>query len=275
MKESLSLRFLYRTAAGRACLKVLVSPCISKIAGAYLDSRLSTWLIPLFQKKNNISLKGIAVPKKGFASFNDFFIRKREEVLFDAEDSHFPSPCDGLLSVSKIRDGQALEIKHTRFSLGELLKNERLAEDFRDGLALVFRLTPAHYHRYSYPVDGTVVGNHRINGVLHCVRPIATESFPVFAQNSREYQVIRSDRFGRFIQMEVGAMMVGRITNVPVRIGDKVRRGMEKGYFEFGGSTIIVLLKGEGIELNEKLLARKNAEGEIPVKVGEWVAVKR
>ena len=275
MNESLSLRFLYRTAAGRACLKVLVSPCISKIAGAYLDSRLSTWLIPIFQKKNHISMKGIRVPERGFASFNDFFTRKREEIFFDADELHFPSPCDGLLSVSRIQDGMVLEIKHTRFSMGELLKNDRLAEDFRDGLALVFRLTPAHYHRYSYPVSGTVVGKHRINGVLHCVRPIATESFPVFAQNSREYQVIRSDHFGRFVQMEVGAMMVGRITNVPIRIGDKVKRGMEKGYFEFGGSTIIVLLKGEGIELNEKLLARRNAEGEIPVKVGEWVATKR
>lgn len=275
MKESLSLRFLYKTAAGRACLKVLVSPCISKIAGAYLDSRLSTWLIPVFRKNNNISMEGIVVPKKGFACFNDFFTRKRKEVFFDADENHFPSPCDGFLSVSRIKAGQVLDIKHTKFSMRELLKNERLADDFQDGLALVFRLTPAHYHRYSYPAAGTIVGKHRIKGVLHCVRPIATESFPVFAQNSREYQVIRSERFGRYVQMEVGAMMVGRITNLPVRIGDKVKRGMEKGYFEFGGSTIIVLLKGENIELNERLLARRNADGEIPVTVGEWVATKR
>lgn len=275
MKESLSLRFLYGTAAGRACLKVLVSPCISKIAGAYLDSRLSTWLIPVFRKNNNISMEGIVIPKRGFACFNDFFTRKRKEVLFDADPNHFPSPCDGFLSVSKIKAGQVLDIKHTKFSLRELLKNEKLADHFQDGLALVFRLTPAHYHRYSYPVDGTIVGKHRIKGVLHCVRPIATESFPVFAQNSREYQVIRSEQFGRYVQMEVGAMMVGRITNLPVRIGDKVKRGMEKGYFEFGGSTIIVLLKGENIEFNEKLLTRRNAEGEIPVTVGEWVVTKQ
>lgn len=274
MSESYMLKFLYHTTPGRACLKIMVSPCISKIAGAYLDSRLSKWLIPSFQKKNKISLDGIAVPKKGFASFNDFFTRRRKEILFDASKQCFPSPCDGFLSISKISAGQVLEIKHTKFSIEELLKNERLAEGFQNGLALVFRLTPSHYHRYSYPVDGTIVGKHRINGVLHCVRPIATESFPVFCQNTREYQVIRSDIFGRFVQMEVGAMLVGRITNVPIRIGDKVKRGMEKGYFEFGGSTIIVLLKGEDIQINKGLMTRENEAGEIPVKVGEPIAYK-
>lgn len=40
--------------------------------------------------------------------------------------------------------------------------------------------------------------------------------------------------------MEVGAMMVGRITNHEAVPG-YVTRGEEKGYFEFGGSTIILL----------------------------------
>ena len=50
--------------------------------------------------------------------------------------------------------------------------------------------------------------------------------------------------------MEVGAMMVGRITNHEAEPG-YVTRGEEKGYFEFGGSTII-LLDAKGAVLPRK-----------------------
>ena len=43
--------------------------------------------------------------------------------------------------------------------------------------------------------------------------------------------------------MEVGAMMVGKITNLGIKIRADVKKGQEKGSFEFGGSTIILLLQ--------------------------------
>ena len=57
--------------------------------------------------------------------------------------------------------------------------------------------------------------------------------------------------------MEVGAMMVGRIVN-----HDKKQcfKGEEKGYFEFGGSTVIILLKENQIGLNIGLYLNVNEE---------------
>lgn len=276
MKESLSLRFLYHTIPGRCVLRVLIAPGISKLMGAFLNTKVSAAFVPGFMKKNHISLDGIEVPEKGFGSFNQFFYRKRKEVIFDTEETHFCSPCDALLSVGKLEEGKVLNIKHTFFSAQELLKDEKLAEEFRDGWALVFRLTPSHYHRYSYPTDATVVKRRILDGVLHCVRPIATEKFPVFAQNAREYEVLESPVFGKMVQMEVGAMFVGKITNLNrSEEAHTVSRGEEKGYFEFGGSTIIVLLKdSQTISVREEVLARVNEDGEIPVRVGEWIAEK-
>lgn len=80
-----------------------------------------------------------------------------------------------------------------------------------------------------------------IDGCLHCVRPAAYSSVPVFVENSREYIVLSTPAFGTVVQMEVGALLVGKIHNF--RSNRRVFQGQEKGYFEFGGSTILVLVK--------------------------------
>ena len=43
----------------------------------------------------------------------------------------------------------------------------------------------------------------------------------------------------------VGAMLVGRIENLPVT--GPVVRGQEKGYFAFGGSTVILITKKDAV----------------------------
>ena len=274
MKESLSVRFLYRTVVGRVILKVLVQPGISKMAGLFLDSRLSTGIIPSFTKNNNIDMEGVIVPEKGFSSFNEFFCRKREPLNISSTTEELVSPCDGFLTCMPIRRNMIFDIKHTKFSLESLLKDKALAEEFYDGTAYVFRLSPANYHRYSYMYDGKIVGQKRIKGIFHCVRPIVTEKLPVFAQNAREYQVIETENAGKLVQMEVGALLVGRITNHPkLKIGTNIKKGQEKGFFEFGGSTIVVLFKKGRVSMAKALSGRVDENGEIPVVQGEPVAV--
>ena len=55
-KESKILRFLYNTVPGRVLLKVVTSPIISKIGGAYMNRNFSTRHINSFIKKNNINM---------------------------------------------------------------------------------------------------------------------------------------------------------------------------------------------------------------------------
>ncbi len=183
------------------------------------------------------------------------------------------SPCDGFLTPIPIRGNAIFDVKHTRFSLEDLLRDRALAARFRDGLALVFRLTPANYHRYCYAADGTVLRHRKISGKLHCVRPIALREIPVFAQNSREYQLIRTKKFGMMVQMEIGALLVGRICNERLTMETNyVHAREEKGYFEFGGSTIILLLEKDAVRFCKKLYERTNENGEIPVRAGEEIA---
>ena len=156
----------------------------------------------------------------------------------------------------------------------DLLKNNDLAAKFKDGVALVYRLTPANYHRYCYVADGRIVSRRRINGELHCVRPVATSTIPVFVQNSREYQVIDTEMFGTIVQMEIGALMVGKISNNPKYIDNSVVwAGDEKGYFEFGGSTIVILLQKDAVEFSDSIKKKIASKEEFAVKIGECIGM--
>lgn len=273
MKGGFALWFLYRTVPGRILLKLLVQPRVSRMAGRFLSSSLSRWLVPFFIRRHGISMDHVEIPKGGFASFNAFFTRKRKTEYCDMTHGRLVSPCDGRLSVEKIRKDAVFDIKNTTFTMEDLLKDRKLAAEFQNGVLLVFRLTPQDYHRYCYAVDGKVLHTRKIQGKLHCVRPVALHTVPVFAQNSREYEVIAADRFGTVIQMEIGALLVGKIRNFQsVTDRSHVKKGDEKGYFAFSGSTVIIALQKDHAVLNEKLYDRLDGNGEIPVQKGEFIA---
>ena len=62
--------------------------------------------------------------------------------------------------------------------------------------------------------------------------------------------------------------MVGKIKNKDIK---EFKRGDEKGYFCFGGSTIILLLKENIIELDKDILENSLKNIETKVKLGEKV----
>lgn len=268
-KESASLRFLYGTALGRLLLKPLCARWVSRCAGAFMDSALSRPLIRRFVKKNGIHLADFEDTR--YRCFNDCFSRKIRPELrpIDRDPDVLVSPCDALLSAYEIKEDSVFHIKGSDYTVGGLLGgNEALTDTYAGGLCLVFRLCVHHYHRYMYLDDGEKGENTFLKGKLHTVRPIALEKFPVFVQNCREYTVMQTEHFGTVTQIEVGALLVGKIKNH--HGSHRFVRGEEKGTFLYGGSTIVVLLpRDAGVTLGGDLL-QKTAEGiETEVKMGE------
>lgn len=266
------LNFLYNTFLGRLLLKMVCKPAISRFIGVILDSKMSLIFVPSFVKKHKINMSDYLADD--FKSFNDFFMRKIKPGLrpFDEDENAFCSPCDGMLSVYSVSDGTVLPIKQSEYTIEDLLNNRELSAEFKDGLCLVFRLCVNNYHRYSYFDDGIKGENIFIPGLLHTVRPLALEKFPVFVRNCREYTVMETKHFGKCIQVEVGALLVGKIANEHGACD--FEKGSEKGHFEYGGSTIIVLMKNDQVELCEKYNHIFNTCAEIPVKMGEKIGVK-
>ena len=63
--------------------------------------------------------------------------------------------------------------------------------------------------------------------------------------------------------------MVGKIANHDKK---SFKRGEEKGYFLFGGSTIIIMTKKDILEIDEDILKNSEKGIETKVKQGEKIA---
>lgn len=263
------LRFLYHTAPGRLLLRGLTGRGVSRLCGRFLDSPASKCLISGFRRQANIDLSQYEPAE--YRCFNDFFTRKIRPELrpVDPAPEALVAPCDGLLSVYEIRRGLVLPVKQSRFSVGDLLGDRDLAARFEGGTCLVFRLCVEHYHRYCYFDSGVREEAVFLPGKLHTVRPIALEAGPVLAVNCRERTLLHTDHFGLAAQIEVGAMLVGRIVNH--RGPGPFRRGQEKGMFQYGGSTVVLLLGPGAAELPREFWEATARREEIPVKMGQRI----
>ena len=108
-----------------------------------------------------------------------------------------------------------------------------------------------------------------IPGEYHSVNPIALLRRPdVYADNERQILKCRA-KFGDFWLVDVGAFGVGTI--VQTFRGDSHAKGDEKGYFKFGGSTVILVAKAGAIRFDDDLV-KNSADGlETRVLCGERI----
>ena len=265
------LSLLYDHAAGRIFLRPFLMPWFSKAGGWLLSTKVSALVIKPFAKANGIDLT--LCKKSRFSSFNDFFTRELKEGArqIDSDPDAFISPCDARLTVYPIHENGKFEIKNTEYTLEQLLRDRKLAKRYEGGTLFLFRLSVDDYHRYLFVDDGVCSTERRIEGVLHTVNPAANDFCPIYKENTRTYTLLQSANFGTLLQMEVGAMMVGKIVNENAGAARRVQRGEEKGYFAFGGSTVIVLAQ-KGSAVPEKRIWNYSRLGiETRVRQGETV----
>ena len=273
-KNSRLLSFLYGTPIGRKILKILTMPAVSKLAGRVMDSRLSALVVPGFIKANGIDTSEFE--KNSFISYNDFFTRKLVEGARknDTDENALISPCDAKLTVFPITEGARFSIKRGTYTVKSLLRDEKLAKRFEGGTLWQFRLSVDDYHRYQYPADGVRSAERSIKGIFHTVQPIALEHCRVYQENTRKYCLIKTAKFKTIVMMEVGAMMVGKIKNHHTQ-AKMVSRDEEKGYFEFGGSTIILLTQKSAAEPRSDISLHSMSGFETQVRRGEKITADK
>ena len=265
-----AIRFTYNTAFGRILAKgILCRKFVSNLYGAWQKSRLSRGKVEKFIKQYHIDVSDCT--KQHFDNFNDFFTRQRKTYLDQTGDGELPAIADSKLLAMPIDENSRFEIKGVPYTVEELLENKELAKDYLGGYCLIFRLAPDDYHRYVYPDAGRQEAAVHIKGVLHTVNPIAAD-WKVYRRNSRCYQLLHTGRFGDVLQMEVGALLVGRICNhreTPAQI----RKLEEKGYFAYGGSTVILLVQKDRVQIDADILAHSARGIETKVRLGEKIGV--
>ena len=267
------LEVIYDHALTRMLLRPFLSPAVSDICGKFLSTRFSRRIIPSFIKKNHIDLS--IYEKQEFDSYNAFFTRKikAEQRPINDQKNVLISPSDGKVTAYPITQEGRFWIKHTQYTAAQLLKDERLAEHYMGGWIYVIRLTVDDYHRYCYVADGRKSRQRKIRGVLHTVNPVANDHYPIYKMNSREYCILKTKELGTILLMEVGALMVGKINNHE-EDSAQVKRGDEKGMFEFGGSTIVVMTEPGMTKPDKDIIQNTKVQAETLIKMGEPIGCK-
>ena len=267
------LRRIYGNPLGRLVLWLAVKRSwFSRWYGYRMSKPKSRQLIRGFISKYGLDVSEFAEDADSFPSFNDFFVRRLKpsaRPISQADDVAI-FPADGRhMGFQDLSDLEGVFVKGQSFDLKSLFGSEEAAAPFEQGTLIISRLCPVDYHRFHYPSAGKASAPVPINGGLSSVNPIALRrDLSIFWQNKRNLSYIETDGFGRIASFEVGATCVGSMTYGQSLPGF-VEKGDEKGFFSFGGSSVLTLFEPEKILLSEDLLEHSASNRELYARMGE------
>jgi len=209
----------------------------------FADKSFSRRVIPLLERYYNIDTS--LFEKNNYKTLNDWFKRDLRNINFSGELS---SSCEAFLKVHRnLNPSYIIQAKNKSYQLPDLLGN-LYSESFIDGTMLVFRLEPRHYHNFHHIVDGKVSAFQSLDGNYLPVNALGLNHFNnLYCRNRRDITLVQSE-LGNIAYVEIGALNVGSIVQLN-NLGDNVKKGDKKGYFQFGGSTVLVLFEKDRVQL--------------------------
>jgi phosphatidylserine decarboxylase len=271
------MRWMYGHPLGRPVAALMRQPIVSQVMGRWRDQPAGPTAIRRFAREAHIDLSETRDPLESFASLNAFFARhlKAEARPIDRHPDHLISLGDGkLLVFPRIESGSVVPVKGAHLRISRLLRDDRLAKRFDGGAALILRLAPGDYHRFHFVEAGVPSASVDHGRRYDTVNPIGLASgIPILTENRRAVSTLATESFGTIATIEVGAMLVGSIVQT-YEPGVAVVRGQEKGYFQFGGSTVVQLFEPGVIRFDDDLLAASAKGTEMLVRMGEAIAAR-
>jgi phosphatidylserine decarboxylase len=269
------MSWLYTSPVGRRVRPLLLeSQKVHELVDWYADTSLSRRHVEYAVRTYDIDLNEVRVPDGGFASFNDFFTRELQPGArpIDRDPDVLVSPADGqLLVLPELRRDTELIVKGVAFELRQLLANDDEAALFDGGSAGIFRLYARDCHRLYFPCDGVVHAPRRIAGHYYAVTPFPGNDISHFSRNQRVVTRFDSDAFGPLAFVDIGGFCISSIVSTSTP-GSHVEKGDEKGYFRYGGSTLVMLATRGALQYEPDILAASAKGDETPIKIGERVA---
>lgn len=271
------LKFLYYNPLGELPLNLVVKKkFLTEYYGKKMDKPESVKKIPSFIEQADINIAEAKKRVEEFKSFNDFFYRELKEGArtVDYRENVLASPVDGkILAFENLDREKEFYIKGDKFTLEEFFADKELANKYKNGVFMIIRLAPIDYHRFHFPADGEISESKLIDGVYYSVSTYAIKkNFRILCENKREYSILKTEKFGDIAMFEVGATMVGGIKQ-SYKSNSYVKKGEEKGYFYFGGSTCVLVFERGKVKIDEDLLENTKKGIETKVYMGEKIGI--
>jgi phosphatidylserine decarboxylase len=278
------IKFLYNSKAGQKLGTIVTNKYFSKAYGAYQNLPASYTKVRPFIEKFNINIdeyesgtRPSLDSRDSYRTFNEFFIRrfKLGKRSFVSDTNRMPAFAEArYVGYESINDKTTYPVKGHYLKPKDLIANDQLGKIFEGGPLLIARLCPVDYHRYHYPDSGKVLDNYRIPGIFDSVNPFALKlKNQIFIKNERHVSILQTENFGRLAYIEVGAICVGKIVQTH-RWNKLFMRGEEKGYFLFGGSTVVVIGEKGLWKPSTDIVTNTEKGIETYLHLGDEVAVK-
>jgi len=273
-----ALRFFYESRLGILFRNLFFgNGTLSCLYGWWQNRSRTHRQIRPFIERFQIDLNEIELSLDQYPTFNAFFARrlKPEARPFTSDPAALCSPADGkILVFPELTPETEFPIKGSSVSPATLLASGEEAGPFAGGAALIIRLAPPDYHRFHFFDNGVAETARLIPGKYHSVNPIAQNRVPdLFHLNRRAVTLIDTERFGRLAYVEIGAFAVASI--VQTYTPGPVRRGQEKGYFQFGGSTLALLFEPGRILFDEDLVFDSEKGLETQIQTGSRIGTNQ
>jgi phosphatidylserine decarboxylase len=230
-------------------------------------------------------------PHWGFTSFNAYFHR---EIRPEARPIGHPDDPKAIVSAN---DGTVFNIAFNVQRLSQFwLKGQPYSllnmldgcdvDRFVGGTVFQSFLSGANYHRWRAPIDGTVVEQRVVNGLLFSDAESAgvDTTAATYSQgygacvNTRGLVFIESDdpAIGRVCVIPIGITEISSVT-ISVRKGQKVKKGQELGWFSYGGSGMALVFQPGAIDrfTVPNRSAGDDPDGGPPIRVNQQIAWAR
>jgi phosphatidylserine decarboxylase len=251
------------------------SPTWDWLVAAYQNTSFSARNIEPFIRKHHIDMTEFEPgPFKSYAEFFDrrFLPGKR---MFPAAPQEMGAFAEArYFAWEKLERGMEFPIKGHSITPELLFGNASEARPFEGGPVILARLSPMDYHHLHYVDDGRTINTWKLGSRLWTVNPNALKRQPdILFRNERSVQLLETDQFGRLAMVEVGALSVGRITQIH-DLDKPFSRGAEKSMFKFGGSAVVLFGQPGKWCPKDDILEHTRSGRETLIRLGQPIARK-
>ena len=221
----------------------------------FSKSRISKLMIKPYVNAFKLNMEESLNDLKSFPTLHSLFTRELKEdarKITTIEDE-VACPVDGVLeSHGLINEDIQFIVKGKTYSIIDMLGSKGVADKYNQGYYMVLYLSPSHYHRIHFPVDGEVTSHFELGSKSYPVNQAGLKyGKDPLSKNFRVISEIKNKVNNKYIAMiKVGAMFVNTI--VVTNKEKEIIKGNEAGYFSFG-STVVLLFEKDSFEPDKTL----------------------
>ncbi|KAI8955673.1 putative phosphatidylserine decarboxylase [Xylaria longipes] len=262
--------------------------------GKFMDTpeSLTEESLETFRKEPAYHMEDYLEPHGGWKTFNQFFARNVKPgyrpIANMANSEVIVSPADSTFEDQWPVDSDSIiNIKGLPWSISELLKDSKYANDFKGGSFMHSFLSPTDYHRMHAPVGGKVLETKLIPGQVYLdvtsddegkLQPIrhidpapGKDLRDLDAQDATGYQfcqarglVVLDTEIGLVAVLPIGMAQVSSVI-LTAEEGKTLFKGEEIAYFQFGGSDIVIVFQA-GSKVN--ITTERGTHNNVGVQIG-------